>query len=53
MILHHLGVHMGNQLGGYESTGGGEAIGLAKLCERAMPFPKVEPVIWTRNSRGN
>jgi len=44
MIMHHLGVHMGNELGGYEATGGGEAVGLAKLCEKAMPFPSVDPV---------
>ncbi len=43
MIMHHLGVHMGNELGGYEATGGGEALGLAKLCERAMRFPAVDP----------
>lgn len=40
MVMHHLGVHMGNELGGYEATGGGEAIGLAQLCEKAMRFPK-------------
>ncbi|MFG0263147.1 MAG: glycosyltransferase family 25 protein [Novipirellula sp. JB048] len=45
MVMHHLGVHMGNQLGGYETTGGGEAVGLAKLCEKAMPFPAVDPAI--------
>ena len=45
MVMHHLGVHMGNELGGYEATGGGEAVWLAKLCERAMPFPAVEPKI--------
>ena len=43
MVMHHLGVHMGNQLGGYEATGGGEAIGLAQLCEKAMRFPAVDP----------
>ena len=31
MVMHHLGVHMGNELGGYEATGGVEAIGLANL----------------------
>ena len=45
MVMHHLGVHMGNQLGGYESTGGGEAVGLAQLCEKAMRFPTVDPVM--------
>lgn len=45
MVMHHLGVHMGNELGGYEATGGGEAVGLTKLCEKAMPFPTVDPKI--------
>lgn len=36
MMLHKLGVHMGNQLGGYH---GGEAVGLAKLCEKIVRFP--------------
>ncbi len=36
---------MGNQLGGYESTGGGEAVGLAQLCERAMRFPATDPTM--------
>jgi len=39
MLLHHLGVHMGNELGGYEGTGGGEAKGLADICESVMRFP--------------
>ncbi len=43
MVMHHLGVHMGNELGGYEATGGGEAIGLAQLCEKAMRFPATDP----------
>jgi len=38
-VLHKLGIHLGNQLGGYEPTGGFEAITLAHLCERAYPFP--------------
>jgi len=38
-VLHKLGVHLGNQLGGYEPTGGFEAVTLAHLCERAYPFP--------------
>lgn len=44
-ILHRLGVHMGNRLGGYENrgTGGFEARGLAKICEQAYPFPATEP----------
>lgn len=45
MVMHHLGVHMGNQLGGYEATGGGEAVGLAQLCEKAMRFPATDPTI--------
>ncbi|WP_442511654.1 sulfotransferase [Novipirellula sp. SH528] len=45
MVMHHLGVHMGNQLGGYEATGGGEAVGLAQLCEKAMRFPAVDPTM--------
>jgi hypothetical protein len=45
MVMHHLGVHMGNQLGGYETTGGGEAMGLARLCEKAMRFPALDPTI--------
>lgn len=38
-ILRKLGVHMGNKLGGYEKSGGGEAAGLAKICEAAARFP--------------
>lgn len=38
-ILHKLGVHMGNKLGGYEKSGGGEAAGLAAICEAAAKFP--------------
>ncbi|MGB7344240.1 MAG: glycosyltransferase family 25 protein [Pirellulaceae bacterium] len=43
MVMHHLGVHMGNQLGGYEATGGGEALGLSQLCEKVMRFPATDP----------
>ena len=41
MMLHKLGVNMGDRLGGYESKhgGGGEAAGLASICERAARFP--------------
>lgn len=41
MILHKLGVNMGDKLGGYESRkgGGGEAAGLAAICEGAAKFP--------------
>lgn len=41
MMLHKLGVNMGDKLGGYESQhgGGGEAPGLANICERAAKFP--------------
>jgi GR25 family glycosyltransferase involved in LPS biosynthesis len=45
MVMHHLGVHMGNELGGYEETGGGEAEGLAEICEQAMKFPKTDPTM--------
>ncbi|QNN24030.1 hypothetical protein HED60_17720 [Planctomycetales bacterium ZRK34] len=41
-VLHHLGVHLGNKLGGYEPAGGFEAVTLAHLCERAYPFPATE-----------
>lgn len=44
-VLHHLGVHLGNQLGGYEPRGGFEAVTLAHLCERAYPFPSTERVV--------
>lgn len=39
MMLDKLGVHMGNKLGGYH---GGEAVGLAKLCEKIARFPATE-----------
>jgi hypothetical protein len=44
MMLHKLGVSMGDKLGGYEGKhgGGGEAVGLASICEWASPFPKAE-----------
>src|SRR6056297_4246436 len=45
MVMHHLGVHLGNQLSGYEATAAGEAVGLAQLCEKAMRFPATDPVI--------
>jgi hypothetical protein len=45
MVMQHLGVHMGNELSGYEATGGGEAVGLAQLCEKAMRFPATDPSI--------
>jgi hypothetical protein len=41
-MLHKLGVHMGDHLTGYEKTGGFEAIGLARLCEAAYPFPSTQ-----------
>ena len=44
-ILHKLGVHMGNQLGGYDPRGGFEAAGLARICERAYPFPSTKLAI--------
>ena len=34
---------MGNQLGGYEATGGGEAVGLSQICEKVMRFPATDP----------
>jgi hypothetical protein len=42
MMLHKLGVSMGDKLAGYEGKngGGGEAVGLARICERAAKFPK-------------
>jgi hypothetical protein len=48
MMLHKLGVHMGNRLVGYEGRhgGGGEAHGLAQICEQAMPFPQREIKGW-------
>lgn len=42
LMLHALGVHMGNKLGGYH---GGEAAGLAKLCERFARFPSTRLAI--------
>lgn len=43
MMLHKLGINMGDKLGGYEGRngGGGEAVGLARICERVVRFPKV------------
>lgn len=48
-VLHHLGVNMGDKLGGYwggdpDGQCGFEAAGLAALCEAAIPFPKVKMV---------
>jgi len=49
-VLHHLGMHLGNKLVGYYGSDpnkscGFEAVGLVKLCERAMPFPRATIVI--------
>ena len=44
-VLHHLGVHMGEMLAGYEPTGGFEAVELMRLCESAYPFPSTEPAM--------
>jgi hypothetical protein len=44
-VLHHLGVHMGDELTGYEPIGGFEAVGLVSLCEAAYPFPDTEPAL--------
>lgn len=46
-VLYHLGVHLGNELGGFYGNKPGkdcgyEAKGLAQLCEGAIPFPAVE-----------
>tara|TARA_R110000803_G_C11989495_1_gene321983 strand:- start:38800 stop:41313 length:2514 start_codon:yes stop_codon:yes gene_type:complete len=41
-VLHHLGVHMGGKIGGYEPTGGFEAKGLADICEGMLKFPSIE-----------
>lgn len=41
-VLYKLGVHMGDNLAGYESTGGYEAVGLSRICEKAYPFPCTE-----------
>ena len=46
-VLYHLGVHLGNHLGGYYGNDpngacGFEAVGLAQLCEAAIPFPTTE-----------
>lgn len=43
MMLHKLGVSMGDRLSGYEAVhgGGGEAVGLARICESAARFPAV------------
>lgn len=44
MILHKLGINMGDKLAGYESKngGGGEAQGLANICEQAAIFPSTQ-----------
>lgn len=46
MMLHKLGVSMGDKLGGYEGRngGGGEAVGLTWLLEACAKFPRTE---WT------
>lgn len=46
-VLYHLGLHLGNKLGGYygnnpERLCGFEASGLASICEAAIPFPATE-----------
>ncbi|MBX3418568.1 MAG: hypothetical protein KF851_13265 [Pirellulaceae bacterium] len=38
IVMHHFRVQMSNELRGYEVTGGGEAINLARLCENAKRF---------------
>lgn len=46
-VLHHLGVHMGNSLGGFygndpNTNCGFEAQGLKDVCESFIPFPAVD-----------
>ena len=55
MMLHKLGVHMGNDLGGYEAIrgGGGEAAGLVNICESAMPFPSQDIECWPGRLQAN
>jgi hypothetical protein len=43
-VLHHLGLHLGNRLSGFYGSDpkadcGFEAVGLAQICEEAIPFP--------------
>ena len=45
MVMHALGVHLGDHLTGYEPTGGGEDVELIRICERAMPFPQLSPLL--------
>lgn len=54
-ICYHLGVHLGNDLGGYygknpQGNGecGYEAKGLAKICEGAIPFPQTR-MVWQKH----
>ncbi len=39
LALHHLGVHMGDDLGGAANANDAEDQALARLCEEAAPFP--------------
>lgn len=46
-VCHHLGVHLGNRLGGFygkdpDRACGFEADGLAKLCEKSARFPRTK-----------
>jgi hypothetical protein len=46
-VLYHLGLHLGNELGGYygsnpDKSCGFEPVGLAQLCEEAIPFPSTD-----------
>jgi hypothetical protein len=46
-VLYHLGLHLGNSLGGFygnnpDKSCGFEAQGLVQICEKALPFPAVE-----------
>lgn len=53
MMLHKLGVSMGDRLGGYESRngGGGEAVGVSAICERACRFPATKIKDYERLAR--
>jgi hypothetical protein len=46
-VIHHLGLHLGNKLTGFYGSNpnescGFEAVGLAQICQFAIPFPGVE-----------
>jgi hypothetical protein len=41
-VVAKLGVHMGNKFVGCEEDGGHEAMDLANMCEKTMPFPRTK-----------